>query len=141
MILNNFIQFFEKYFFPVQFVLIEKKSEFFLSVLVIFHWKKLSCLEMRFAPSWAAWAMKLYFEKYFFRYSSYWLSILWGKIPGKNKIAKLDQIHREPWLSVTAQDSASFDISYVYIRCQPPSLLRWSHIFCSPLTFALMWLL
>ena len=37
----------------------------FSKFLVIFYWKKLSCLEMHFAPSWAVWAIKLFFEKYF----------------------------------------------------------------------------
>ena len=37
----------------------------FSKFLVIFYWKKLSCLEMHFAPSWAVWAIKLFFKKYF----------------------------------------------------------------------------
>ena len=37
----------------------------FSKYLVIFYWKKLSCLEMHFAPSWAVWAIKLFFKKYF----------------------------------------------------------------------------
>ena len=44
---------------------LKKNIWVFSKFLVMFYWKKLSCLEMHFAPSWAVWAIKLFFVKYF----------------------------------------------------------------------------